>query len=365
MGGHGGLNILPQKSWNVYNYENREKVRRDEEAAAREEQLKREQARKRDAEFRLDRLRQVRGIHHQPPTEEFDGAAAPASDSKHINLFEGLKFFSTLGGEEEASARRNAPKRQKREEKDDASTRAVGPEDEKYRMGYGVAGKGVKTPWYLSRPSDVAETAGRDASDTGRGGSGKKSGGKKTLEELREERLQRENREKERERALLLGKRGGDGAARSSRFSSQLWVSNHGQLSFLYHLSAKCDLKDTINVKDIQPLISDNNAEIHEKKVLASTESSKDEGVDGVTVGFSGFQTWLYFVVGFCSLNRRREVNLFSTEASFVREERWQADSHVDGFHILIRQASNQFLVIIHTKDSVTESLVVKGLPQI
>jgi len=23
MGGHGGLNILPQKKWNVYNYDNR------------------------------------------------------------------------------------------------------------------------------------------------------------------------------------------------------------------------------------------------------------------------------------------------------------------------------------------------------
>lgn len=30
MGGHGGLNILPQKKWNVYNYDNREKVEQDE-----------------------------------------------------------------------------------------------------------------------------------------------------------------------------------------------------------------------------------------------------------------------------------------------------------------------------------------------
>lgn len=29
MGGHGGLNILPQKRWNVYNHDNREKVDRD------------------------------------------------------------------------------------------------------------------------------------------------------------------------------------------------------------------------------------------------------------------------------------------------------------------------------------------------
>lgn len=36
QGGHGGLNILPQKSWHVYNQDNREKVGRDE-AKQREE----------------------------------------------------------------------------------------------------------------------------------------------------------------------------------------------------------------------------------------------------------------------------------------------------------------------------------------
>ena len=29
-GGHGGLNILPQKSWNVYNFDNRLIVEQDE-----------------------------------------------------------------------------------------------------------------------------------------------------------------------------------------------------------------------------------------------------------------------------------------------------------------------------------------------
>lgn len=30
MGGHGGLNILPQKKWNVYNRDNRTIVERDQ-----------------------------------------------------------------------------------------------------------------------------------------------------------------------------------------------------------------------------------------------------------------------------------------------------------------------------------------------
>lgn len=29
MGGHGGLNILPQKKWNVYNHDNRAIVEKD------------------------------------------------------------------------------------------------------------------------------------------------------------------------------------------------------------------------------------------------------------------------------------------------------------------------------------------------
>ena len=41
MGGHGGLNILPQKTWNVYRQDNQAKVKRDEEflAQARETRL--------------------------------------------------------------------------------------------------------------------------------------------------------------------------------------------------------------------------------------------------------------------------------------------------------------------------------------
>ena len=41
MGGHGGLNILPQKKWNVYNWDNRLKVKKDEEKAEQKERDKR------------------------------------------------------------------------------------------------------------------------------------------------------------------------------------------------------------------------------------------------------------------------------------------------------------------------------------
>ncbi|KAA8521396.1 hypothetical protein F0562_012042 [Nyssa sinensis] len=100
MGGHGGLNILPQKRWNVYNYENREKVRPDEEAAAKEEQLKGEQARKRDAEFRLEKLRQARGLASSSQAALTSAGSELELESKsksnHINLFEGIKIFDPV-----------------------------------------------------------------------------------------------------------------------------------------------------------------------------------------------------------------------------------------------------------------------------
>lgn len=239
MGGHGGLNILPQKKWNVYNFDNREKVRLDEEAAAKEEQLKREQSRRRDTELRLEKLRQARGLASQAPTQaedkpssssvEAESVAEPLnseSDSKHINLFEGIRIFDPIKpGDEKRIEKRSRfardedkNKRMKKEE-----VRVVGPEDEKYKLGYGIAGKGVKLPWYLEKrvadaddddEDDDEEHSNLKLKEKKRGGGG---GGKKTLEELREERLKREKKEKERERALLAMKNKKDGGFSSRR----------------------------------------------------------------------------------------------------------------------------------------------------
>ncbi|XP_052211037.1 uncharacterized protein LOC127813934 [Diospyros lotus] len=222
MGGHGGLNILPQKRWNVYNYENREKVRRDEEAAAKEEQVQREQARKREAEFRLERMRHARGL--APSSAAVSSIPEPEPESKpktnHINLFEGIKIFDPVSGAEgKGDDERGAFKRMKIAK--EAAPRTVMPEDEKYRMGYGIAGKGVKLPWYLSRPSDDGNAARDDEDDDDRAVAKEsaKSKGKKTLEELREERLKREKKEKERERALIMEKSRRDGTFSKDRRS--------------------------------------------------------------------------------------------------------------------------------------------------
>ncbi|KAL3645332.1 hypothetical protein CASFOL_010512 [Castilleja foliolosa] len=232
MGGHGGLNILPQKSWNVYNYDNREKVKRDEEAAAKEEQLKREQSRKRDTELRVEKLRQARGLasrssaqHDGQPSSSSSAQPEPVSepsisvsDTKHINLLEGIRIFDPIKPADgkvdekkrkfESDDKYNRSKKVKKEE-----VRTVGPEDEVYRLGYGVAGKGVKLPWYMEKRVADEKNVDKDEELEER----KKSGGKKTLAELREERLKREKKEKERERALLMVKSKKDGGFSSRR----------------------------------------------------------------------------------------------------------------------------------------------------
>jgi len=233
MGGHGGLNILPQKRWNVYRFDNQEKVRVDEAEAARQDQLQREATRRRESHSRLVALRRNRGLQADSPSpprapspppssvRSADQAAPPpppavrpaepspvASDGDHINLFSGgggaadfAALASASGGRGAAREREPAadskpnPKKRKEEE-----VRTAGPDDEKYRLGYGLAGKGVAAPWYASKPLASSSKERRDYAE---GNGEKRSGGKKSIEELREERRKREAKEKERERALL------------------------------------------------------------------------------------------------------------------------------------------------------------------
>uniref|UniRef100_M4EYY1 Casein kinase substrate phosphoprotein PP28 domain-containing protein n=1 Tax=Brassica campestris TaxID=3711 RepID=M4EYY1_BRACM len=89
----------------------------------------------------------------------------------------------------------------------DAAARAGDPDEEKYRLGYGVAGKGVNLHWYVENKSEYEDRAGgegEEEEDGGRRSESKKKSGKKSLKELREERLKRERVEKERERALFM-----------------------------------------------------------------------------------------------------------------------------------------------------------------
>lgn len=66
MGGHGGLNILPQKRWNVYNRDNIEKVERDKRKA--EERRKEQEEKQREVENE-SRLRVLRKDKKKPPPQ--------------------------------------------------------------------------------------------------------------------------------------------------------------------------------------------------------------------------------------------------------------------------------------------------------
>ncbi|KAJ0806094.1 putative CBF1-interacting co-repressor CIR domain-containing protein [Helianthus annuus] len=231
MGGHGGLNILPQKRWNVYNFDNREKVRKDEEEAAKEEQLKREQSRKRDTEFRIEQLRQARGLasasasasassSRKPTAVEPESVPSPKAEpepelepkSKHINLFEGIKILDPVEIVDKSKSKFSDENRKgfKRMKKEAEVPKVVLPEDEKYRLGYGVAGKGVKLPWYMEKRANGDAKGVDNNDDDGGSETVTKSNRKKSVAELREERLKREGREKERVRALMQqkGRRG-------------------------------------------------------------------------------------------------------------------------------------------------------------
>ncbi|GIM03010.1 hypothetical protein Vretimale_7819 [Volvox reticuliferus] len=150
MGGHGGLNILPQKRWNVYNRENRLKVAQDEAKAEKQE----EEARKRHGEAEREHRRQLllrrasggdgsRG-------EVLGGGELPAARLEHINFWK----------EEEAKLQH--PENQKQQQ--DELKRRGNPDfytsdakfDERFALGYGLL---AEKPWYAQaqKPEDCAD----------------------------------------------------------------------------------------------------------------------------------------------------------------------------------------------------------------
>ncbi|CAM6109243.1 unnamed protein product [Calypogeia fissa] len=265
MGGHGGLNILPQKRWNVYNFENRERVRRDEEAAAREEQVRRAKARQAELEFKVDTLRKVNQSKRRrvESVEGSDGApsslegAATAEGAiivreltggaerpQHINFF--AEFEATASEEGPSHDRRDKDRAAKGSRKGEERESRGGrkeegwrkeqnvsrgiekvdgkptgePVNENYSLGHGLLDKNGKKPWYTYKSFMVDRTTttdGEQRSDdaklqiTGSSEKKKDKSTKKTVEELRAERLKREQLENDKVRRLVVSK-----AAKSS-----------------------------------------------------------------------------------------------------------------------------------------------------
>jgi len=258
MGGHGGLNILPQKRWNVYNFDNREKVKRDEEEAARQEAIEKQQDRQREAESRLEKLREAAQAKKRDPLELriSEGAEQPlpeivrededaeavveAARPQHFNLFEIASTDPSekaKGGKDwindlKVHSRGGLDKQDIRElKKMEKAVRA--PEDEGYEFGCGLVGKGGKKPWYstkrfmVDRTSDQSEGARKRRSNSpdeerpekrsrrkeeksekhAKRKEKKAKTGRKTIEELRAERVQREQQERDKARKVVIASR--------------------------------------------------------------------------------------------------------------------------------------------------------------
>lgn len=260
MGGHGGLNILPQKRWNVYNFDNREKVKRDEEEAARQEAIEKQQARQREAESRLEKLREAAEAKKRDPSElritdgggaglplpeivsedETEAAVVEATRPQHFNLFPGLGIAAE--GSEKAKGRKDwindlkvhsrggLDKQDIRElKKMEKAVRA--PDDEGYEFGCGLVGKSGKKPWYstkrfmVDRTSDQSDRSRKRSSSSDEERTEKRSRRKeeklekhakrkvkektarKTIEELRAERVQREQQERDKARKVVIANR--------------------------------------------------------------------------------------------------------------------------------------------------------------
>jgi len=208
MGGHGGLNILPQKSWkcaqpvlrqrvprltptlrSVYNFEARARVERDEAAAAAAEDSAQAQ-----------RLASERRFRHDLLLARAGGGAAPAFDDS---------------ADEPRSAARHAPA-------------ATEPPDERFRLGAG-AGRRDPPPWYAKSASSLRDpprgaerslparvrrereerlrSERPEAADAPRLLSAPlRSAAKPSVDELRAQRLAREQRERERAARLLASR---------------------------------------------------------------------------------------------------------------------------------------------------------------
>ena len=167
MGGHGGLNILPQKSWNVYGRKQRERVRRDEEQLEREQ---REEAARKEEEEKEKRLRALRGEKEEEEEEEEkesgqEGRVENGHENKHVNFFE-----------EHEKALASLERKQKAKKSE---------EDEGNRLG--GSGTHLRQPWYAKSDASFYDDEDDDDDD---------DGGKKHRSLPKRIRMQREETER-------------------------------------------------------------------------------------------------------------------------------------------------------------------------
>ena len=105
MGGHGGLNILPQKSWNVYSARNRARVAADEAQA----EIDAANARVAEAaEIARQNLQTLRARAAATAGEQEAPSVVPAHPPGHVNFFNDLEAAERTAEREAARKREDA-----------------------------------------------------------------------------------------------------------------------------------------------------------------------------------------------------------------------------------------------------------------
>ena len=145
MGG-GGLNILPQKSWNVWSAKNREIVARDEARHAAEQEAIQQKQHGVDQEWRVEELRRRKARPREAGAAEggaAEGGGTEERDGRPFNLFEQEeRQHAERGG----NTQHEAEKKQREAREARREFRCLGEQADRY-------GEKRAEPWYLSAPS--------------------------------------------------------------------------------------------------------------------------------------------------------------------------------------------------------------------
>jgi len=144
MGGHGGLNILPQKKWNVYGRDNRLRVARDEKVHAEKLEQVAAAQKEREKEERY-RVLTSRSGGHQAKTdkcEEDNGGRLWSATERNVSPQD---VHKPVEGRKGHDHRRGNPLTQ--------------TGDAKFDMSFQFAKDMVQAPWWQKLPKDTSQVA--------------------------------------------------------------------------------------------------------------------------------------------------------------------------------------------------------------
>jgi hypothetical protein len=236
MGGHGGLNILPQKKWNVYNWDNRIKVMENEKVVQKEVD-------------KLERKKKDKGLHDlvrhikNPDGSNFLNTkqSSEIDDKEKNKIFKEVMSRKSMGEKlkvdlffEKMNTTMKSDEQLKLFDNDLDVNKLINPDQDEAKLTLKDSIKNHLNPWWMKKnPADfefyrdinslkvgnkkveedkdrlLNKKHKRDKKDKKKekkhtkdkeGGNGKKDSQEKqiNLDKLRKERIEREMREKER-----------------------------------------------------------------------------------------------------------------------------------------------------------------------